>query len=170
MGGSGKVSMPELRALCESLGHSSVASYLNSGNVVFASPSRDEAALGAELERALAKLGGAAPPCLVRSGRCLRAVIDANPYPEQAAANGKLVHATFLSEPVDEERFAAVDAADFAPEDYTIGDRVIYMHLPEGTGRSKLATALARPSLLDGIIGTTRNWNTVAKLAEMTGA
>ena len=112
---------------------------------------------------------GFAVPCLVRSGGYLRAVADANPYPEQAA-NGKLVHATFLSEPVGPERLASLDAAKFAPEEYRLGDRVIYLHAPNGLGRSELAAALGRSSLLTGVTATTRNWNTVAKLVELTGA
>lgn len=80
------------------------------------------------------------------------------------------MHVTYFSGPVDPERFAPVDPAAFAPEDFRLGPRELYLYAPEGLGRSKLATVLARPALNKGLIATTRNWNTVVKLVEMTGA
>ena len=46
---------------------------------------------------------------------------------------------------------------------------MIYLYTPGGLGRSKLAEALSRPRFTKGLTATTRNWNTVTKLVEMTG-
>lgn len=69
---------------------------------------------------------------------------------------------------MDAARFAAIDADAFRPEEFRLGDRALYLYAPDGLGRSKLAEALHRPSRTKGLIATTRNWNTVAKLVEMT--
>ena len=45
----------------------------------------------------------------------------------------------------------------------------MYLYAPDGLGRSKLAVALSKPRLLKGVVATTRNWNTVVKLEELTG-
>lgn len=166
--GHAKVPMAELRELIEGLGFLDVATYLNSGNAVFTAPTADESTLAAELERALLGHFGVPVSCLVRSGCYLRAVADANPYPEQART-GRLVHAVFLSERVGPERLAVLDPAGFAPDEYRLGEQVVYLHLPNGVGRSKLAEAVMRPSVLRGVTATARNWNTVRKLVELTG-
>ncbi|WP_332909872.1 hypothetical protein [Streptomyces sp. DHE17-7] len=46
----------------------------------------------------------------------------------------------------------------------------LYLYAPDGLGRSRLAEALAKPRVTKGLIATTRNWNTVTKLVELTGA
>ncbi|WP_030767831.1 DUF1697 domain-containing protein [Streptomyces sp. NRRL F-2664] len=167
VGGSKKVPMAELRSLLEGLGHGSVQTYLQSGNAVFSSANTDPVALARELEGAIEAHFGFRVACLVMDGAYLRAVVDACPFPA-AELEGKQLHATFFSEQPGPERFAALDAAAFLPEEYRLGDRVLYLHVPDGLGRSKLAEALTRPAVVKGIDATTRNWNTVTKLVELT--
>ena len=170
VGGHARVAMPRLRAVLEAAGHENVRTYLNSGNAVLTAAGTDEDALGAAVEGLIEEHFGLRVACLARSAGYLRAVIDANPYAEQAAADGRHVHATFLSAAPDPDRLAAVPPERFAPEEYEVGDRVLYLSLPQGIGRSKLAEALARSAVPPGRTATTRNWNTVVKLAELTGA
>ncbi|WP_030713673.1 DUF1697 domain-containing protein [Streptomyces sp. NRRL F-2580] len=167
VGGSKKVPMAELRSVLEELGHGDVQTYLQSGNAVFSSVERDPAALARELETAIEARFGFRVACLVVDGAYLRAVAGACPFPA-AELEGKQLHATFFSEQPGAERFAALDQASYLPEEYRLGDRVLYLYAPDGLGRSKLAEALARPAVVKGIDVTTRNWNTVAKLVELT--
>ncbi|MFD7259243.1 DUF1697 domain-containing protein [Streptomyces sp. NPDC059874] len=169
VGGMKKVPMAELRSVLEGLGHEDVQTYLQSGNAVFSSAKKQPAALARELEKAIEAHFGFAVACLVMDGDYLRAVADACPFPA-AELEGKQLHATFLSEQPGTDRFAAIDEAAYLPEEYRIGDRVIYLYAPNGLGRSELGAALHKPSLLKGIDATTRNWNTVVKLVELTGA
>ena len=48
------------------------------------------------------------------------------------------------------------------------GDRALYLYAPDGLGRSPLAEALARSGPPKGVVATSRNWNTVLKLVELT--
>ncbi|MEU4083045.1 DUF1697 domain-containing protein [Streptomyces aureus] len=169
VGGAKKVPMAELRTLMEGLGYGDVRTYLQSGNAVFSSAGGDEDSLAAELSGAIEKHFGFAVGVLVRDHAQLRAVREACPFPA-AELEAKQLHVTYLSHPVDAERFASVDPAAFLPEEFRLGDRALYLYAPDGLGRSKLAEALARPRLLKGLLATTRNWNTVVKLEEMTGA
>jgi uncharacterized protein (DUF1697 family) len=167
VGGHRRVPMAELRRVLEELGHEDVATYLQSGNAVFSSASGDEDSLAAELEQAIEAHFGFPVGCLVRSGSRLTAVADACPFPA-AELEAKQLHVTYFDKPVDAARFAALDAAAFLPEEFRLGERVLYLYAPEGLGRSKLAVALGRPALTRGLVATSRNWNTVVKLVEMT--
>ncbi|GAA0312736.1 DUF1697 domain-containing protein [Streptomyces polychromogenes] len=167
VGGKKKVPMADLRSLLEGLGHGDVRTYLQSGNAVFSSESRDPAALARELEAAIEARFGFPVTCLVVDGAYLRAVAEACPFPA-AELEGRQLHATFFSEQPAPERFAALDPAAYLPEEYRLGDRVLYLYAPGGLGSSDLGAALHKPSLLKGVDATTRNWNTVAKLVELT--
>ncbi|MFJ7591845.1 DUF1697 domain-containing protein [Streptomyces sp. NPDC097617] len=168
VGGSKKVPMAQLRTLLEGLGHGDVQTYLQSGNAVFSSTRQDPEALARELEAAIEAHFGFRVACLVLDGAYLRAVAEACPFPA-AELEGKQLHVTFWSRQPGPERFAALDEASYLPEEYRLGDRVLYLYAPDGLGRSKLAEALARPAVVKGVDVTTRNWNTVAKLVELTG-
>ncbi|WP_328667383.1 DUF1697 domain-containing protein [Streptomyces sp. NBC_00322] len=167
VGGHKKVPMAELRELLTELGHGNVATYLQSGNAFFSSASDDEQALATALERAIHQRFGFGVDCLVRSGPYLQAVADDCPFPADEL-EGKQLHVTYFSEPVGPERLASIDTAAFLPEEFRLGDRVLYLYAPNGLGRSKLAEALGKPRLFKGIVATSRNWNTVVKLAELT--
>ncbi|MGV9314213.1 DUF1697 domain-containing protein [Streptomyces sp. NPDC003691] len=168
VGGHRKVPMAELRAVLEGLGHGGVATHLQSGNAVFTSESGDEDALARGLERAIEEHFGFTVDCLVRGADYLRAVVDDCAFPA-AQLEARQLHVTYFSEPVTEARFAGIDRDAHAPEDFRLGDRALYLYAPDGLGRSKLAEILARPAVTRGLVATTRNWNTVRKLAELTG-
>ncbi|MFG2333333.1 DUF1697 domain-containing protein [Streptomyces sp. NPDC048604] len=166
--GHRKVPMAELRPLLEGLGHTRVRTYLQSGNAVFTTDGdAGEEQLTRELEQAIEKRFGFTVDCLVRDAAYLAAVADACPFPA-AELEGKQLHVTYYSAPVGPETFADLDPAAFLPEEFRLGDRALYLYAPEGLGRSKLAEVLHRPSRTKGIVATTRNWNTVVKLVELT--
>ncbi|MER5472397.1 DUF1697 domain-containing protein [Streptomyces sp. NPDC002685] len=168
VGGAKKVPMAELRTLMEGLGYGDVRTYLQSGNAVFSSGRGDEESLAEELSEAIEKHFGFGVGVLVRDHGYLKAVREACPFPA-AELEAKQLHITYFSEPVDAGRFASVEPAAFLPEEFRLGDRVLYLYAPDGLGRSKLAEALAKPRLLKGVLATSRNWNTVVKLEELTG-
>ncbi|MEU5219953.1 DUF1697 domain-containing protein [Streptomyces sp. NPDC020807] len=167
--GHRKVPMAELRSLLEGLGHRNVRTYLQSGNAVFTTDRTDasEDELTTELEDAVEERFGFRVDCLVRDAAYLRAVADACPFPA-AELEGKQLHAVYCSAPVTPDRFAALDREAFLPEDFALGDRVLYLYVPDGLGRSRLGDAIARPAVTKGLVATGRNWNTVLKLVEMT--
>ncbi|WP_405626830.1 DUF1697 domain-containing protein [Streptomyces sp. NBC_00016] len=169
VGGSRKVPMAELRTLLEGLGLDDVRTYLQSGQAVFSSAHGDEERLAAELTAAIEKHFGFAVGVIVRDHAYLEAVADACPFPA-AELEAKQLHATYFSTRVEAERYAGIDQAAHLPEEFRLGDRVLYLYAPEGLGRSKLAEQLSKPRVNKGLIATTRNWNTVVKLVEMTQA
>ena len=79
VGGTGKLPMSDLRAMCEAAGFKNVRTYIASGNVVFDSEA-DEAAVKATLERALHDYAGKAVGVVIRTGAGMAAAVAANPF------------------------------------------------------------------------------------------
>lgn len=167
VGGSRKLPMADLRELMTGLGHDGVRTYLQSGQAVFTCGHGDEESLAAELGGAVEQRFGFSVDVIVRAHAYLKAVAQACPFPA-ADLEARQLHVTYFSAPVTAERFAEIDQAAHLPEEFRLGDRALYLYAPDGLGRSKLAEALSRPRRTKGVIATSRNWNTVVKLVEMT--
>ena len=159
--GKRKVPMARLRELCEELGHTEVETLLQSGNVVFTARKADPAAL----EEALTSEFGFEVPVMVRTGAQLQKVIDANPFAEAAEADGKSVHVAFASGKVKASLLSDVDRERLAPDEFAAGTQEVYLHYPNGSGRSKMTIQVFEKPL--GVHLTSRNWNTVLKLREL---
>ncbi|GAA1415918.1 DUF1697 domain-containing protein [Catellatospora coxensis] len=165
VGGNKKIAMADLRKLVEGLGHSDVKTLLQSGNVVFSSDSPDQAALAAELERAIEAELGMSVGCLVRDGADLARIIAADPLGE-VADNPSRQFVVFLSGAVDQAKLAEVEALAKPGERLAAGEREVHMWLPDGAAETKL-THLAFQKRLGVTVATARNWNTVTKLATL---
>ena len=167
--GKRRIAMEDLRQVLGDLGYEDVRTYLASGNAVFtATGGDDEDAIAAKISVALKDRFGFEVPCLVRGNAYLYAVLDACPFPADEIA-GTHLHAIFYSVEGAAERYADFGQAAFLPEEFRFGDRVMYLHVPNGLGRSPLAVALSKPAgRMKGIEATGRNWNTLRALVEMT--
>ena len=160
-----RVSMPELRALMEGLGHTDVETLVQSGNVVFTARAKP-ATLEQKLEEEIEKQLGVDPKVVVRTRDELAAAIEANPF--DVPKEPKNLHVTFLSGEPGAAARATLEATDFDPDRLAFHGREIYVLYDDGMGRSELAKQLARAKL--GVAATDRNWNTVTKLLEMADA
>ncbi|MFG2606124.1 DUF1697 domain-containing protein [Streptomyces sp. NPDC048514] len=167
VGGGKRLPMAELRTLMTGLGHTGVRTHLQSGQAVFTTDDGDAESLAAELARAIEERFGFPVEVLVRDHAYLKSVVDACPFPA-AGLEGRQLHVTYFSAAVTPDRFAELDQAAHLPEEFRLGDRCLYLYAPDGVGRSRLADALARPRITKGLTATSRNWNTVVKLAELT--
>jgi hypothetical protein len=63
---------------------------------------------------------------------------------------------------------AALDPGRSPPDEFVVADAEIYLRLPNGVARSKLTNAWFDSRL--GVVSTTRNWRTVARLAALIDA
>jgi uncharacterized protein (DUF1697 family) len=154
VGGTGKLPMVELKAMCEAVGFASVKTYIASGNVVFQSK-KTEAQVKAALEKALAAYAGKPVGVMVRTAAEMAEVLARNPF---AKMPGNRTVAFFL------DGAPAADALEIVSnrtvEEVRLGLREVYAYYPDGMGNSKLKIPAVKS-------GTARNMNTVAKLAEM---
>lgn len=156
--------MAELRDRCADLGWEDVQTYIQSGNIVFRATGK-RPALEAALEAALQEQFGFTVPVLVRTAADWAGFVKDNPFPDAAKTDAAFVHLALS------KGSPAKDAAEKLLERAKDGEKVmrvgeaLYVHYPNGAGRSKLT-----PALFDRFAGspvTARNWNTVLKLHEM---
>ena len=156
VGGTGKLPMAELKAMCEGLGFSKVQTYIASGNVVFEtalSAAKAKVALEAEVVKYLGKPVGV----FLREKAALKAVIASNPFPK--AEGNRLMVILLEASPSK----TMIDAARFkVDEEIAVGNACLYVHYPSGMGKSKLKIPGAEQ-------GTARNMNTMLKVFEMLG-
>lgn len=175
VGGRNRVAMVDLRDVVKSLGHSDVATYIQSGNVVFSSSEQDTTALAAALERGIAERLSVKPRVVVLPGAELAAVVAANPFPDES--DGKRLHAVFRMGALAPEEIERLDTAqqralDKGSRDELIAvERTVYLRTPDGLGRSVLAAELAGSGRAEaaGSPVTVRNWTTVTKLLDLLG-
>ena len=156
--------MKALVALLAGEGLDEVRIYIQSGNVVF----RGAGSAAAIAERILAAVGarfGFRPHLLLLSAADLERAASANPYPE-ACATPQYLHLWFLVETPTAAAAKSLESLRAPSERFTVRGRVLYLHAPEGIGRSKLA---ARAESLLGVSATARNWRTVTQLLELAG-
>jgi uncharacterized protein (DUF1697 family) len=149
VGGTGKLAMARLRQLCEEAGFHNVRSYIQSGNLVLQSP-LSATKVQADLEEILEKELGKPHAVFLRTPQQLQEVLDKNPYQDcQVLFLGQAPAQSML------EKVVAPDGEEVSP-----GKKEIYVHYPNGMGRSKLKI----PGLKEC---TGRNLNTLRKLLEM---
>jgi uncharacterized protein (DUF1697 family) len=164
LGSTRKVPMAELRELMtDELGFEDVATLVQSGNVVFTAPRTSAAELGDRIGDALEARYGFEVPTMIRTGSQLAKVIEANPF-LALAKDATKVHVAFADGPTKASLLADVDKEPFAPEDFQVGSAEVYLAYPNGAGRSAMKVPFEK---LLGVRLTSRNWNTVTKLADL---
>jgi uncharacterized protein (DUF1697 family) len=158
VGGNKMVPMAELRALFEALGCTEVRTYIQSGNVVFASP----APLATkQVEAAIVDRFAFDVTVMLRSAAAIKKVVKANPFPR---VDQSKLHVGFMSRKPLAAAVASLDADRFLPEQFVVHGTELYVHLPNGLGNTKLLAYLDRQLRIPI---TVRNWNTVTKLVEL---
>jgi uncharacterized protein (DUF1697 family) len=165
--GGRKLPMADFRAQIATLGWQNVATYIQSGNVVFdagCSPAEAETAI----EALIRKHHGYEAPAIVRTREQWAEYPGGNPFPEAARDTPN-----FLLMLVAKEKIKA-DAAELIQARATAGEQVrkvgeaLWIHFPRGSGTSKIT-----PALIDKAIGSTatsRNYRTICTLLEMLDA
>ncbi len=151
VGGTGKLPMKDLAAMCESLGFTEVQTYIASGNVLFDSE-QSAATCRVLLEAALQRYAGKPVGVFIRTPAELAAILNANPYADKAPNRTVTI---FLDDTPDAG--AITSAKGRKEEEIALGSQHMYVHYGEGMADSKLVIPAASN-------GTARNMNTVAKL------
>jgi uncharacterized protein (DUF1697 family) len=172
VGGAGTLPMKELIAILESLGAENARTYIQSGNAVFefdekaAANPAGKKAFAAKLTAAIDKKRGFAPHVLLLDASEFARIAAANPYPETEPEH-KSLHLFFLDAKPATANLKALEPLRSLTERYQLLQTVLYLHAPDGIGRSKLAANVERKL---GVPITARNWRTVCKLLELAGA
>ncbi|WP_313815654.1 DUF1697 domain-containing protein [Citricoccus sp.] len=170
VGGHNRLAMSDLREIVRGLGFSDVVTYIQSGNVVFSCDETEGTKLSTKLEQAIADRSDVRTGVVVLSRPHLRSVVADNPYPRET--NPKFLHVVFHRDQISPDTAETVAAAvqrardKGSRDDATVIGNFLYLHTPDGLGRSVLAAELSRPpaATATDVVNTMRNWATVTRL------
>ena len=164
VGGRNILPMKELARELEKSGYANVKTYIQSGNVVFQSSNARADNLATRIGEAILKSHGFRPNVIVLSAKQLEEAARSNPFPA-AEADPKSLHLYFLASTPKDPNVGALNQLKSSTESFAVRGRCLYLHTPDGIGRSKLA---GRAEKVIGVDATARNWRTVTKLMALT--
>lgn len=161
VGGHNVLPMAALRTELTAAGLDGVRTYVQSGNLVFRSdrPRHELAPLIADTIHARFNFR---PPVLVLSVEDMERARDGHPF-VRAKAEPAMLHVFFMERPLPEATGAFLRSLAVPGEDYAFRGKILWLYLPHGLGRSKLAQ---RVSSLPLDI-TARTLRTVAALVDL---
>lgn len=164
--GNRKILMADLKAMFEELGFSDVTTYIQSGNVVFNSNTKElPDAIARRLQHEILEKSGFEVPVIVRSEEEMVRTIANNPFLRNPALSRERLHVTFLADIPPQANLDKISGLNFPPDEFIIQGRDIYLHCPESYGNTKLSNAFFESKLKT--TATTRNWATINKLLEI---
>ncbi|NQZ12680.1 MAG: DUF1697 domain-containing protein [Algicola sp.] len=166
--GQKKIKMADLKALYEGLGFSNVSTYIQSGNVLFECEQNDKSPLKTQIEQAITKAYSFDVPVDVRTVDEFKAVLANLPFDGiELEKDGTQVMVTFLAGEPHQDKIDAIATYVKAPEKLVVDGSVVYLHCPNGYGKSKLTNVFIEKKL--AVCATTRNLKSVTKLCELAG-
>ncbi len=158
--GGRSVPMAQLRALVERLGARHVATYIQTGNVIFDPPRGVTASFADVVEKALFDEFGLQSAVVARSANELRRVLSSIPFQADAQP---FVHVGFFKSRPAASEVKEVSLFDVGAERVVFGGRECFLYLPNGVGKAKLPIRLNRLSTPV----TIRNLRTVTALEQL---
>lgn len=159
--------MADLRRLYSGLGLTNITTYIQSGNVLFDSPTEEgQVDLAYRIEQAIYNAYGFEVPVIVRTAEDLEKAISANPFyqPDAAAVEG--LHLTFLKVAPAPDKRDSLQTFDSSPDQFEIIENNVFISCAGKYSDSKLSNQFFEGKLK--VPATTRNWSTILKLAELS--
>ena len=168
VGGNNLIKMTELRRCFEALGFGNVATYIQSGNVLFEAAERGPADLSARIEEALSEQFGYQARIVLRSHDQMRAIVADAPTGFGSQPDRYRYNVIFLREPLT----AAEAMQDLRTRDGVdqacAGDGVCYFSLLVSRAAQSYLSRISALPVYQSM--TIRNWNTTVKLRALMDA
>ena len=160
VGTRNRVPMAEPRSKLAVAGYSDVATVLQSGNVIVSAESDRPDVVADTMQRLLSDEFDVNVPCLVRTAKQVRGVLERNPLREVVSDPSRYL-VNFLAEEPDPNVGAALVAEDHSPQAIAIEGTEAYVWTPDGVKAMTVSYAYLEKRF--GIVATARNWNTLEK-------
>src|SRR5437762_11718046 len=164
--GQRKVLMTDLKSLYEKLGFRDVITYIQSGNVIFKTDKKiSDQKLAEKIEKGIFMQYGFDVPVINRTREELNRIILANPFLKIRGIDKSKLHVTFLATEPDQVNSKHARELDYTPDKFIISGTEVFLHIPISYAETKLSNKFFENKLK--VSATTRNWNTVTRLAEL---
>ena len=164
--GGHRVKMDHLRTLFGEMGHTDIATFIASGNVIFSTRAHDPGALQAGIEEQLKAALGYEVPTLIRTPTELEAVASfegsGDPQPDDS------VYVMFTEEPVEDTVRSALEALASDTDRFEFRGREVYWLIRGKVSESPLFGGDVTKAMR-GVLHTMRNITSVRKLVAKHG-
>ncbi|SFP77307.1 Uncharacterized conserved protein, DUF1697 family [Mesorhizobium sp. NFR06] len=167
LGEGRRLVMSDFKAMAEGLGFSNVRTLVSTGNLVFEARTTKISALEQRLERAFERSFGRHVDIIVRGAEDWLKLAASNPFPAESAEAGDQVAVRVMRQPVADEALSGLQARAADDERVLLVGGDIWLVFSRKRSSSRLLGAANHKRLG---VGTSRNWNTVRRLAEMVGS
>jgi uncharacterized protein (DUF1697 family) len=164
VGGKNTIPMRDLSAIFGGAGCENVRTFIQSGNVIFNASASVSGRLASVVAARIEEQFGFNAPVILRTAQQLRDIVSNNPFLKPGNAEETL-HVMFLADHPSPAKIAALDPSRSLPDAFIAHGQEIYLHLPNGGGKTKLTNAWFDARL--STVSTIRNWRTVNKLLAM---
>ncbi len=165
VGGNNIIPMSKLKASFEALGFSDVATFIQSGNVLFTAPSSSLTTLEKKIESALSRNFSYTASVVLISKANLEAVVRDAPKGFGSKPDAYRYDVLFLKAPLTGKKAIADVPAKEGVDTVHAGKNVLYFsRLVAKITQTKLTKIVGTPIYKQMTI---RNWNTTSKLAKM---
>jgi uncharacterized protein (DUF1697 family) len=165
VGGNKPIKMDQLRKSFEALGLDRVATYIQSGNVVFKAGKVSSSSLSRKIEEKILGDFGHSVSVILRTADEMKQAIATNPFLKDRGIDPTRLHVTFLSDVPVSSALEKLETMTMKPDRSCCLGKEIYLYLPNGTAKSTLMKTPLDRTL--SVVTTTRNWNTVNQLLQM---
>ena len=164
LGEGRRVVMADLRTMAEGLGLMNARTLAATGNLVFKARAGEISKLEQRLEEAFEKTFGRHVDIIVRGAEGWRSLAASNQFPAESAGAADQVAVRVMREPAPEDAVEALHVHAAGDEKVLWVDGDIWLVFSRERPSSRLLAAASHKRFG---IGTSRNWNTVRRLAEM---
>lgn len=168
VGGHRKVKMADLKVMLEKIGLKDVATYIQSGNVVFKSSETDVFTLGEKIKSGIEKTFGFDVPVLIKSKEELLSILQRSPFKKQEDLEANKIYYVVLKSKPKQPDIDSLDQNSYPNELFVITDNCVYLNCINGAGKAKLNNNIIERKL--AVEATTRNHRTLQKLIELSSA
>ncbi len=163
--GKNLIKMAPLAGVLTRAGLRNVRTYIQSGNIAFESDTKDDGGAGLLIAESIRKEFGFSVPVRVLKQTELKHIRDDNPFIQHHHLPEDKLHLTLISGIPDPDLVQKIAEGVYQPDEFIIRGGAIYLHCPDGYGRTKLTNTFFENKLK--VSATTRNWATIVKLCSM---
>ena len=138
VGAHKRMKMERLRVSCETLGFEQIATYIQSGNVVFKAPKLSPASLSEKIEKRIAADFGFEADVITRTREEFKKMVRTNPFLKEAGVDESKLHILFLAEAPSSEAIKKLESFTLSPDRVRVIGKEIYFYFPNGVSGSSL--------------------------------
>jgi len=159
------IKMEKLRLVLEELGFKNISTYIQSGNIIFASDIKDTTVLEDQISATIEEHFGFQVPVTVLVPDDLRSVVEKNPFKNQVIEDPAQPYVAFLSKKPEAAALETLGSVDFSGDRFINIDKTLYLFYAISAAKTKLNNVIIENKLK--LKATSRNWKTIQKLIEL---